>query len=49
MDSRINNKTAIAAAFFVLFCAMLSPLISVAVSIIGLVALGIYKFLQKDR
>ena len=49
----MNNKTegtiAIIAALLVLFSAMWDPRISVAVSIVALAALGIYKFMQKGR
>jgi hypothetical protein len=49
MNARTEGAIAIAAALFVLFSAMLSPPISVVVSVVALGALGIYKFVKKDK
>jgi hypothetical protein len=49
MNARTEGVIAIAAALLVLFSAMWDPRISVAVSVVALVALGIYRFVQKDK
>lgn len=47
--NKIEGAFAIAAALIVLFSAMWDPRISVGVALVCLVALGVYKFMQKDR
>ena len=49
MNPKTEGMFAIIAALIVLFSAMLSPLISVLVSIIALVGFGIYKLTQKEK
>lgn len=53
MVKKMNTKTegtlAIIAALIVLFSAMWNPWISFAISMVALVAYGIYKFVQKDE
>jgi hypothetical protein len=49
MNARTEGAIAIAAALLVLFSAMWDPRVSVVVSIVALVALGVYKFVQKDK
>ncbi len=48
MAAKAQRSIAIIAALIVLFSTMWDPRISVAVSIIALVALGIYQFMQKE-
>ncbi len=48
MNARTESILAIVAAIFVLFSAIWDPRISVAVSVVALVALGVYKFVHKD-
>jgi hypothetical protein len=48
MNAKTEGTIAIAAAILVLFSAMWDPRISVAVSIVALVGLGAYRFLQKS-
>ena len=52
-DDEVNKNTegtmAIIAALIVLFSAMWNPLVSVAVSVTALAAMGIYKFVQKEK
>ena len=48
MNTKTEGKFAIIAVLIVLFSAMLSPIISVIISIIALVGFGIYKLAQKD-
>ena len=43
MSEKTEGTIAILAAFFVLFSALLSPLVSVVIAIVALAALGIYK------
>ncbi|NIS81024.1 MAG: hypothetical protein GTO14_12635 [Anaerolineales bacterium] len=49
MNRRTEGTIAIITALFVLFSAMLDPRISVAVSVVALLALGVYRFVQKDE
>jgi hypothetical protein len=49
MHTRTEGTIAIAAALLVLFSALWDPRISVKVSIIALLALGVYKFAYKGR
>jgi hypothetical protein len=49
MNARTEGTIAIAAALLVLFSAMWDPRISVVVSVVALVALGVYSFVQKDK
>lgn len=49
MNKNTEGTMAIIAALIVLFSAMWNPLVSVAVSIIVLAAIGIYKFVQKEK
>jgi hypothetical protein len=49
MKSRTESKIAFVAALFVLFCAMLNPLITVVISLVALAALGVFRFLQKNK
>ena len=49
MNPKTEGKFTILAALFVLFIALLSPIISVLISIIALVGFGIYKLAQKEK
>jgi hypothetical protein len=49
MSAKTEGSLAIAAALLVLFTAMLDPFVSLALSIIALLALGVYKFVYKGR
>lgn len=49
MNAKTEGTFAIAASLIVLFSAMWDPRISVAVSIVGLVAFAVYRFAQKDK
>ncbi len=49
MNARTEGMIAIAAALLVLFSAMWDPRVSVVVSVVALVALGVYRFMQRDR
>ena len=49
MNTKTEGTFAIIAALIVLFSAMLSPWASVIISMVALVALAIYKFVQKDK
>jgi Na+/H+ antiporter NhaD/arsenite permease-like protein len=49
MNARTEGTIAIVVALFVLLSAMWDPRISVAVSVVALVALGAYQFLEKSR
>jgi hypothetical protein len=53
MRTKLNNRTegtlAIVAAFLVLFSAMWHPLISLVVSVVGLVVFGLYKLTQTEK
>jgi hypothetical protein len=49
MNARTEGTVAIIAALIVLFSAMWDPRISVAVSVVALVALGVYRLAQKDK
>jgi len=48
MNARTEGAIAIAAAMLVLFSAMWEARVSVVVSLVALVALGVYKLVQKD-
>ena len=48
MNTKTEGTIAIIAALIVLFSAMWDPRISVAVSIIALMVIGIYKFTQNN-
>jgi len=49
MNKNTEGTMAIVAALIVLFSAMWNPLVSVAVSVTALAAIGIYKFVQKEK
>jgi hypothetical protein len=49
MNAKTEGTIAIAAALLVLFSAMWDPRISVVVSVIALAALGVYRFVRKDK
>jgi hypothetical protein len=49
MSARTEGTIAIVAALLVLLSAMWDPRISVAVSVVALAALGIYRFVQKSK
>jgi hypothetical protein len=49
MNKNTEGTMAIIAAMIVLFSALWNPLVSVAVSITALAAIGIYKFVQKEK
>ncbi len=49
MNTRTEGTIAIVAALLVLFSAMWDPRISVAISVVALVAFGVYRFVQKDK
>jgi hypothetical protein len=49
MNVRTEGAIAIVAALLVLFSAMWDPRISVAVSVVALVAFGVYRFVQKEK
>ena len=49
MNPKTEGTFAILAALFVLFSALLSPIISALISIIALVGFGIYKLAQKEK
>jgi len=48
MNTKTEGTIAIIAALLVLFSAMWDPRVSVAVSIVALLGLGIYKFMHKN-
>jgi hypothetical protein len=48
VNARTESILAIIAALFVLFSGLWDPRISVAVAVVVLVALGVYKFVHKD-
>ena len=48
MNTKTEGTIAIIAALIVLFSAMWDPRISVAVSIIALIVIGVYKFTQNN-
>jgi hypothetical protein len=48
MNTKTEGTLAIIAAILVLFSAMWDPRVSVAVSIVALLGLGIYKFMWKN-
>lgn len=47
MNTKTEGTFAIIAALIVLFSAMWNPLVSAAVSIVAMVAFGVYKLSQK--
>ena len=49
MNTKTEGTFAIITALFVLFSALLSPIVSVVISIIALVGFGIYKVAQKEK
>jgi hypothetical protein len=49
MKPKTEETFSILAALFVLFSALLSPIISALISIIALVGFGIYKLAQKEK
>ena len=49
MNAKTEGTIAIIAALFVLMSSMLDPRISVMLAVVGLLALGIYKLMQKNR
>ncbi|MCL4529365.1 MAG: hypothetical protein M1282_08130 [Chloroflexi bacterium] len=49
MNSKMEGIIAIIAALLVLFSAMWDARISVAVAVIALAALGMYRFVQKEK
>jgi hypothetical protein len=49
MNPKTERTFSILAALFVLFSALLSPIISVLLSMIALVGFGIYKLVQKGK
>ena len=49
MNSKTEGTLAIIAALLVLFSAMWDPRISVVVSVLALLGLGIYKFVQRHH
>jgi hypothetical protein len=49
MKPKTEGTIAIIAAIIVLFSAMWDPRISVGVSVVALVAFGIYRFVNKDK
>jgi hypothetical protein len=49
MNNRTEGSAAIVAALLVLLSAMRDPRVSVVVSVIALVALGIYKLVPRGR
>ncbi len=48
MNARTESMLAIVAAIFVLLSAMWDPRVSVAISVVALLALGVYKFVHRD-
>lgn len=49
MNSKTEGTLAIVAAMIVLFSAMWDARISVAVSVVALAAVGVYRIMQKDE
>jgi hypothetical protein len=49
MNAKTEGTIAILAALLVLFSAMWDPRVSIAVSVVALVGLGIYKFAQRNK
>jgi hypothetical protein len=49
MNAKTEGTLAIIAALIVLFSAMWDPRISVIISIVALVAFGVYRFRQKGK
>jgi hypothetical protein len=49
MNTRTEGTIAIVAALIVLLSAMWDPRVSVAVSVVALAAIGVYKFVQKKK
>jgi hypothetical protein len=48
MTTKTEGTLAIIAALIVLFSAMWNPLVSAGISIVALLAFGIYKYMQKS-
>jgi hypothetical protein len=48
MNTKTEGTLAIIAALIVLFSAMWNPLVSAGISIVTLLAFGIYKYMQKS-
>ena len=49
MNTKTEGAIATISAMLVLFSAMWDPRVSIAVSLTALMALGVYKFMQKDK
>ena len=49
MNTKTEGSLAIIAAMIVLFSAMWDPRVSVAVAVVALVGIGIYRLIQKQR
>ena len=49
MNTKKEGAIAIISAMLVLFSAMWDPRVLIAVSLTALMALGVYKFMQKDK
>jgi predicted membrane protein len=49
VKAKMESIFAIAAALLVLFTAMMDPYISVGIAVTLLVALGIYKFIERQK
>ena len=49
MNTRAEGTLAIVAALIVLFSAMWDARVSAIVSVVALVAFGVYQFMQKNR
>ncbi len=49
MNTKTEGSLAIVAALIVLFSAMWDPRVSVIVSVVALVAFGVYRFIHKDK
>jgi hypothetical protein len=49
MNAKTEGTIAILAALLVLLSAMWDPRVSIAVSVVALVGLGIYKFAQRNK
>jgi integral membrane sensor domain MASE1 len=49
MKSKSEERILIVVALLVLFSAMLAPLATAVISILALAALGIYKFVSKQK
>jgi hypothetical protein len=49
MNTKTEGTIAIIVALFVLFSAMWDPRVSILISILALLGLGVYKLLQKNN